>query len=321
MPQARGLLVLVLGYALARYLLPHLYPILLALLLAAGVEPIVERLSARGMPRPLAAVLALGGLGTLMFVALALVVRAAVQEALRIAHGLPAEAQILSQRISEIWPQHLLGPAPSVPVHVFTQLTTGAGRIALQLPDTALAIVVAAVGAYIVSRDLPQLRRGIARELPAILPRPSLRIGRVALVATVRYLKAQLLLASLTTLVTGLGLLLVGAPYAILAALAVGVLDIAPALGPATVLGPWAAGAALLGQYSLALRLVLVLIAAATVRPTIEPRLVGGQMGLHPLAALVTMYIGVHLFGTVGLAVGPVLAATAWAAYLGEVQT
>jgi predicted PurR-regulated permease PerM len=161
----------------------------------------------------------------------------------------------------------------------------------------------------------------VRRELPALLSRDSLRIGSVAFRATVRYLRAQAMLASVTTLVTGLGLLLVGAPYALLAAVTVGVLDIAPALGPATVLGPWAAGAALLGQYGLALRVALVLVVAATVRPAIEPRLVGGQMGLHPLAALVTMYLGVHLFGAVGLAVGPVLAATAWAAYRGEAQS
>ena len=319
-PQARGLLVLVVGYLAARFILPNLYPVVLALALALSVEPIVARLNLRGIPRPVAAVLALGGLGTALFIALGLVVRAALQEAVRMAIVLPAAARLISQRLKEIWPEHLLGPAPSMPVHLFSQLTTGAGRMALQLPDTALATVVAAVGAYLIARELPTLRRRLRGELPALLPQGSLRIGRVAFFATVRYLKAQILLASVTTLVTGIGLVLVGAPYALLAAVAVGVLDIAPALGPTTVLGPWAAGAALLGQYGLALRLTLVLMVAATVRPTLEPRLVGGQMGLHPLAALVTMYLGVHLFGAVGLAVGPVLAATAWAAYLGEAQ-
>jgi predicted PurR-regulated permease PerM len=320
-PQARGLLVLVLGYLLARFLLPHVYPLLLAMALAFSVEPMIRLLAARGMPRPVAAVLALGGLGTALFVTLALVVRAALQEALHMAAGLPGVAHSLSQRLAQVWPERLLGPPPALPVHFLSQVTAGAGRIALQLPDTALAIVVAAVGAYLVARELPDLRVRLRKELPMLMPQRSLQIGRVAFDATLRYLKAQLLLASVTTCITGLGLLLVGAPYALLAAVAVGILDIAPALGPATVLGPWAAGAALLGSYGLAIRIALVLLVAAVVRPTLEPRLVGGQIGLHPLAALATMYIGVHLFGAVGLAVGPVLAATAWAAYHGEARS
>lgn len=320
MPQLRGLLVLLLGYLLARYALPSLYPVAVAVALALSVEPFVALLTRRGMPRPAAAIVALGGLGTALLLALGLLVRATLEEALRIAAQLPAAARHLSDRLAAVWPERLLGPPPSLPVHLFGQITAGAGRIVLQLPDLALATVVAGVGAYLVARELPALRGRMSGELPALLPKESLQLGRVAFRATVRYLRAQFLLASVTTLVTGVGLLLVGAPYALLAALAVGILDIAPALGPATVLAPWAVGAALLGDYGLALRLVVVLVVAATVRPTIEPRLVGGQVGLHPLAALVTMYIGVHLFGAVGLAVGPVLAATAWAAYLGEAQ-
>jgi len=248
------------------------------------------------------------------------VLRVATLEAMHMGRGLPAAARAVSSRLAEIWPTRLLGAPPAVPVHLMGELTAGVTHLAARVPDMALAMAVAVVGAYLLARDLPELRRRVQRELPALLPRSSLGLGQVAWRATVRYLRAQILLATLTTVVTGVGLLLVRAPYALLGALCVGALDVAPALGPATILGPWALGAAMLGNYGLALRLALVLALAAAVRPTMEPRLVGGQIGLHPLAALVSMYVGLQLFGALGLAVGPVLTATAWAAYVGEAE-
>ena len=37
------------------------------------------------------------------------------------------------------------------------------------------------------------------------------------------------------------------------------------------------------------------------VRNVVEPKLVGQQMGLHPLATLVSMFVGLQLFGLFGL--------------------
>jgi len=37
-------------------------------------------------------------------------------------------------------------------------------------------------------------------------------------------------------------------------------------------------------------------------------------VGLHPLAALAAMYVGVRLFGPLGVAFGPILVAAAWTA-------
>jgi len=316
----RGLLVLAGGYVALRYALPLMYPLLLALGLAALVEPLVRRLAALGAPRSLAALLALGSLGTLLLLGLVGVVRALAREAWHLSRLLPGAATAFSLRLAAIWPQALLGPAPKISSGLIGSFSQGAFHAAAQLPDIALAAVVAAVGAYLLARDLPMLRERLRGELPA-LGGSSGRLGRVAWRATVNYLRAQLLLASVTTSVTALGLWLVQAPYALLAALAVGLLDVAPALGPATVLLPWALLAAVGGDLGLALRLGGVLAVASVVRPALEPRLVGGRVGLHPLVALGSMYIGLRLFGVVGLAAGPVLAATAWAAYLGEVGT
>lgn len=317
MALARGALVLVAGYLALRFALPVTYPLLIALLLAALVEPLVRALSLRGLPRSFAALGSLGTLGTVVLLGVFWLLRAAVLETWRLSSLLPGAVASLSRQLASFWPSAALGPAPRISADILGSFSAGAFRIAAQLPDILLATLVSIVGAYLLARDLPQIRQGIGGRLPEVLGSSS-HLGRVAWRATVNYLRVQLMLASVTALVTALGLALVRAPYALLAALVVGLLDVAPGLGPATVLGPWAVLAALFGDIGLSLRVGAVLLLTALVRPVLEPKLVGGRVGLHPLVALGSMYLGLRLFGVVGFAAGPVLVATAWAAYLGE---
>ena len=37
------------------------------------------------------------------------------------------------------------------------------------------------------------------------------------------------------------------------------------------------------------------------VRNILEPKIVGGQLGLHPVVALMSMFIGANLIGVIGL--------------------
>lgn len=43
-------------------------------------------------------------------------------------------------------------------------------------------------------------------------------------------------------------------------------------------------------------------------RQVLEAKLVGEKIGLHPLAVLVSLYLGFQFFGALGFVVGPILA-------------
>jgi predicted PurR-regulated permease PerM len=67
---------------------------------------------------------------------------------------------------------------------------------------------------------------------------------------------------------------------------------------------------------------VLILYGVITlVRQIAEPRIVGESIGLHPLPALASMYIGFRLFGAIGLVAGPcaaVIGRAIWQEYRRE---
>ena len=98
-----------------------------------------------------------------------------------------------------------------------------------------------------------------------------------------------------------IGLTLIGIKHAVAVALVASIFDILPVLGTGGVMIPWTVLAALQGNYSLAVGLLVIYIVITVIRNIIEPKIVGSQLGLHPVVTLCSMFVGVQLFGVIGL--------------------
>ena len=94
---------------------------------------------------------------------------------------------------------------------------------------------------------------------------------------------------------------LFGIEHAVLKAAAIALLDILPVLGTGGVMIPWAVTSLVLGYTRLGLELLLIYIIVTVVRNYVEPKIVGTQLGLHPVITLASMFIGLRLFGFWGL--------------------
>ena len=92
-----------------------------------------------------------------------------------------------------------------------------------------------------------------------------------------------------------------------LVALLIAIFDILPVLGTGGIMIPWAILTALGGDMGRALALLVVYVIITIIRNIIEPRIVGKQIGLHPVLTLMSMFVGTHLFGVVGLFGLPIL--------------
>jgi len=55
------------------------------------------------------------------------------------------------------------------------------------------------------------------------------------------------------------------------------------------------------GELRLALSLLAIYLVTTVIRNIIEPKIVGGQLGVYPVITLASMFTGVQLFGVVGL--------------------
>lgn len=103
-----------------------------------------------------------------------------------------------------------------------------------------------------------------------------------------------------------------GIEHAVLKASIIALLDIMPVLGTGGIMIPWAIISLMLGYTKLGLELLLIYIIVTVVRNYVEPRIVGTQLGLHPIITLVSMFIGLRLFGFFGVFGLPVAISFLW---------
>ena len=114
-------------------------------------------------------------------------------------------------------------------------------------------------------------------------------------------IRSYALIMSITFVELSIGLTVVGIENAVVIALLIAVFDILPVLGTGGIMIPWAAITAIQGEFKLALALFAVYIVVTIIRNIIEPKIVGSQLGLHPVATLASLFLGAQLFGVVGL--------------------
>lgn len=120
------------------------------------------------------------------------------------------------------------------------------------------------------------------------------------------YLKSYSLLFLLTYAELTIGFTILGIPYAPLIGLLVAVFDILPVLGVGGILLPWAVILAIMKNIPMAIGMLILYLVITFIRNTVEPKLVGQQIGLHPLATLIFMYLGLKFLGFIGMFLFPV---------------
>lgn len=119
------------------------------------------------------------------------------------------------------------------------------------------------------------------------------------------YLKTQLVIMGITAVICTVAMYLIGNGYPIMIGILIGLLDALPLFGTGTVLIPWTVINLFTGKFYKAAVVFTAYAICYVVREILEPKMMGGHMGIPPLVMLITMYVGVLLFGILGFILGP----------------
>lgn len=317
----------------ARCVLPLFFPFLLGTVLALAAEPMVgffsKRLSVnRGIAAGIGVTMTFAGLAMLVLLVCALILR----EVRLLAGVLPdlEETARSGMTLLESWLLKLTENAPSnIGVLLrrnITEFFSGgtammdrgiryvlglAGSLLTHVPDSALTLGTGVISGYMISAKLPRIRRWIRARFPREKLKPLLDALKRIKNAMGGWLLAQLKLSGVTFLLLSAGLLLLRVSYGILWALGICVLDAFPVLGTGTALLPWALISFLQGNTARAIGLLGLYASITLIRSMLEPKLVGRQLGLDPLATLMALYAGYKLWGIGGMILAPMLTVTA----------
>ncbi len=177
-----------------------------------------------------------------------------------------------------------------------------------EVPSALLFLIVLLIAAFYFSAEGGNIAGGLCSVLPDKWRRKLPSLGEKFKKTLVGYIKAYFLIMLLTFCEILLGLSILGVDYAFIMAIVISVVDILPILGAGTVLVPWAVFAFLTSNTPLGVGLLILYAVTLVVRQFAEPKIVGGAIGIHPLATLASVYLGLRFLGFIGIFVGPMVA-------------
>lgn len=182
----------------------------------------------------------------------------------------------------------------------------GALSTAVSIPQAFVFILTTIMAAYFLSSGRPSISGFIRRQLPDSW-HDRLNIFKKAILSALSgYLKAALILMAITFSVLYAGFCFMHLDYPLLLAFLISAVDALPVVGTGVVLLPWALCAYITGNVPLGSSIIIIYALVLVIRQLTEPRIVGKQIGLHPLVTLAAMYAGYQLDGVMGLITGPV---------------
>lgn len=169
------------------------------------------------------------------------------------------------------------------------------------IPSLFIQTLITIIASVFISLDYYQITYFIARQLNIRQITILYEAEIYAKTAILKYLKSYSLILFITFVEIGAGLWLMKVRWPFVISRIIAVFDILPMVGTGGIIIPWGVIAIVMGDLPLGLGMFALYLFVTVVRNTIEPKIIGQQVGLHPVATLVSMFLGTKLLGIVGL--------------------
>ena len=184
--------------------------------------------------------------------------------------------------------------------------------IVTSIPNIAIYLGITVVSLYFICTDKIYMLDELEHHLPK---KWVAKIGtniRGITKTLGAYIKSQAILVFICFIISLIGLYIfkffgMNVVYPLSIALSIAFVDALPILGSGTIMVPWAVFSALDGDLTLGISIVVLWIIMCIVRQLLEPKIVSGNIGIHPIFTLISMYTGFKLIGVVGMFVGPIV--------------
>lgn len=301
-----------------------LVPIIIAYVLSLLMEPLVGLLNKKArIPRKLAA-----GISLLLVVStagflLALLATKLFAEILLVSQYLPKYFTDIYNNVNSsmagmtdfysFLPPELTGNLQGVFTSVLktvadllTSFVKGIVNTAISLPEALIFTLITIISTFFFSADKERIGDYFRQHIPDSWTDRVTSIRKDLFFALFGYVRAQLIMMSITFTELLIGFSIIGVKYALLLAVVISIIDALPILGTGGVLIPWAIYSFMTSNTRIGISLIVLYLIVLAVRQMVEPKVLSDQIGLHPLVTLSAVYAGLQLFGVGGMILGPI---------------
>jgi len=317
--------VVLLGLLLGAYLVVmYLTPFLIAFIIAMILEPLVRFFMQRfKMGRKTASwltmLIGLGGVGSIIvtiviqFVAQ---IRQLIQNLPDIYYRVYEQILIYAEKGTIVYqelPKEVADYIKNLSVTLakngsqfINSFVKGVFDTAGSIPAMIFFIVITLVSLYFFIVDRQTMLVVAHNRLPKAWFEKMISLKQELFNALAGYVKAQLIMMSITFVELYIGFIIIRVEYALALAVIIAILDALPFVGTGIILIPWSVFEFITGHTRSGILLLVLYLIVILVRQMIEPKILSSQIGIHPIFTLGGMYIGLQLFGVIGFIIGPI---------------
>ncbi len=323
--------ILVFVYLVFEYLLPILFPFLIGFLVAYGVVWLADRIRPNcKWLRMLLILIIYGGVGVILVVITLKGISAGSSLAAWLpqfyeSNLAPFAAKIhdwLDGIVNQLDPslagtlELLSGSMMSAFNNFFTTLSGYAvnllSNIVTAVPAGVLSVLAAIICTFFVAADYEKIMEFLVTYMPAEGKKTLSDIRRYLTDTLFVVARSYLIIMLLTFSELSILFAVFGIADPLTKAAVIAVFDILPILGTGGILIPWSIGEIVLGHTMMGAKVLIIYGIVTVIRNYVEPKIVGVQLGLHPIITLVSMFVGLRLFGFWGMFGLPVGIAYFW---------
>lgn len=317
------LAIITLGVYLGfRFILPLILPFIIAYLLAWIVRPTTELLYRRAkIPRTIGGSISVLLLISIVVLSLFYLGNILIRQFISFARSLPVYLSILTAKLDYIcsncdeifglssgsvralMDDNIRNVINKVKTDIIPGMTARTFGLTVKIVGLIGIFLIILISAVLIIKEAPELQKKYKNsDLYNDLNSVTVKLAD----AGVAYLRAQLLIMILVAVCCVTGLVVIRNEYALLLGIFIAILDALPIIGSGMILIPWSIIMLINGNIFAAAILITVYLLCQIIREIVEPKLIGNRIGIRPLYTLMSMYVGLKLFGIAGFILGPV---------------
>jgi len=175
------------------------------------------------------------------------------------------------------------------------------------IPNYIVSFIVYLIALFLFMLDLPNVIANFYKLFSAASAEKIQYVTNRLKSVLFGFLKGQFLVSLIIFAVSLIGLFIIVPEYALIMSIVIWIIDLIPIIGSIVILAPWSIYMFLIGSTFVGIELAVLALILLAIRRIVEPKVMGVQMGLSPLTTLISMYIGLKLFGLFGFIIGPVV--------------
>ena len=198
-------------------------------------------------------------------------------------------------------------------VSMLSKPVSGVWNTAKQIPSIAVGVVISIIASCFMTVSYDDIVNFIKRQFPPERRKSFSAAKGIFFSSILKMLKSYVIIIFITFAEMFIGLTLFkligiyNSEYIASVSIVVALVDILPVLGTGTVLVPWAIISFITGNIGMGIGLLVLYAVISVIRQIIEPKLVASNLGLPPIVTIMCMFIGLKLFGVLGMFVMPLM--------------